>query len=62
MSTAGARVNMANQTNDTLRYPMNNTFIMYCSCVNTISTISFAVNTCITRGDVITRRDNNEHM
>ncbi len=54
MSTAGARVNMANQANDTLWYPMNNTFIMYCSCVNTISTISCAVITCITWGDMIT--------
>ena len=39
-------VNTANQTSDILRYPMNNTFIVDCSCVNTIATVSCAVNTC----------------
>ncbi len=33
---AGTSINTANQTSDILQYPMNNTFIMYCSCVNTI--------------------------
>ncbi len=50
----GTSVNTANQTSDILQYAMNNTFIMYCSCVNTIATFSYAVNTCITWEDVIT--------
>ena len=32
------RVPQANQTSDILWYPVNNKFIMYCSCVNTIVT------------------------
>ncbi len=47
---------------------MNNKFIMYCSCVNTIATVSSAVNTCITWGGggageegVITQHHNYEH-
>ncbi len=32
---AGTSINTANQTSDILQRPMNNTFIMYCSCVNT---------------------------
>ncbi len=58
MSAAGTSVNTANQTSDILWYPMNNKFIMCYLCVNTIATVSCAVNTCITWGDVITQRDN----
>ncbi len=42
-SAACMNVNTANQTSDILQYPMNNKFIMYCSCVNTIVT-SFLYN------------------
>ncbi len=42
-SATGTNVNTANQTSDILRYPMNNTFIMYCSYLNTIVT-SFLCN------------------
>ncbi len=35
---AGTSINTTNQTSDILQHPMNNTFIMYCSCVNTIVT------------------------
>ncbi len=45
-------INTANQTSDSLRYPMNNTFIRYHSCVNTIATVSCAINTCITWRDM----------
>ncbi len=38
VSVAGTSVNTANQTGDILQCPMNNTFIMYCSCVNAIAT------------------------
>ncbi len=38
---AGTSINIANQTSDILQYPMNNTFNMYCSCVNTIVTRFF---------------------
>ncbi len=31
-------INTANQTRDILLYPMNNKFITYCSCLNTIVT------------------------
>ncbi len=33
---AGTSINTTNQTSDILQHPMNNIFIMYCSCVNTI--------------------------
>ncbi len=32
---ASTSINTANQTSDILQHLMNNTFIMYCSCVNT---------------------------
>ncbi len=35
---AGTSINTTNQTSDIPQHPMNNTFIMYCSCVNTIVT------------------------
>ncbi len=37
-SSASTSANMAYQTSDTLQYPMNNKFIMYCLCVNAIVT------------------------
>ncbi len=36
-------VNTVNQTSDILWYPMDNTFIVYCSCVNTIATIAMTL-------------------
>ncbi len=39
----GTSVNTANQTNDILQYPMDNKFIMYCSCVDAIVTIAMAM-------------------
>ncbi len=42
-SATGTSVNTANQTNDILQYPMDNKFIMYCSCVDAIVTIATAL-------------------
>ncbi len=61
ISVAGTSLNTANETSDILCYPINSTFIMYCSCVNIIVTVSCAVNTCIAWGDLITQRYNYGH-
>ncbi len=44
---------------DILQYSMNNTFIMYCSCLNTMVK---SLNICITYGEVIAQLDNPEDM
>ncbi len=60
-SATGTCVNAANQTSDILQYPMNSKFIMYYSCVKTITTVKYVLNTCITWVDEITQCDNSEH-
>ncbi len=42
-TSAADTSNTANQTNDILQYPMDNKFIMYCSCVDAIVTIATAL-------------------
>ncbi len=54
---AGTSINTTNQTSDILQHPMNNTFIMYCSCVNTIVTRFLCNEHCITWGNVTTPCD-----
>ncbi len=59
---AGTSVNTFKQTSDSLQYLMNNKFIMYCSCLNSIVKSFFCeYKPVLLVGDVITQHDNSEH-